>query len=140
VQSVFTPSKWCRRRLQATEIASALDIPNQFIMGCTLSKLKLLSVHPSRGLEQCAKALLAYGGAIDRGGVCGYVFGQIGLKREHEQTREKESSETIEDIDDEGMSRTADATKRECTARAQEEGDRDLKAVKADDAKVPIWL
>jgi hypothetical protein len=28
----------------------------------------LLCCHPSRGLEYCAKALLAFGGVIDRGG------------------------------------------------------------------------
>jgi hypothetical protein len=72
VRSVFTPTKWCRRWLQVTELASALDIPHQFVIQCSAVELKLLCIHPRCGLEHCAKVLMAYAGVVGRGGK--YVF------------------------------------------------------------------
>jgi hypothetical protein len=187
VRSVFTSSKWCRRRLKGTEIASAFDIPHQLVIQCSASELKLLTVHPSRGLEHCAKALLAYAGIIDRGG--GYVFdtrnsiclekealellNKVGVPQGAPQEAvellnkaaqdlnclEKEAVEllnkaaqelnveTVEE-DDETMKEEAveedDETVKEeklpPEVRGPRNDDRDLKAVKADDAQVPIWL
>jgi hypothetical protein len=72
VRSVYTPSKWCVRRLTASELASAFDIPHQVSQPCSSTELRDLTRHPGRGLEHGARALLAHAGIIDRGGK--YVF------------------------------------------------------------------
>jgi hypothetical protein len=72
LRSVFTPTKWCRRRLTKPEVAMAYDIPTPIIQACSGWELNLVIQHPSRALEHCAKSLMAHEGVIDRGGR--YVF------------------------------------------------------------------
>jgi hypothetical protein len=76
LQSVFTTTKWCRRRLTRKEVATAFDVPStafdvpyQVVEPCTVVELDLLPKYPSRTLEHCAKSLLAHEGLLDRGGI-----------------------------------------------------------------------
>lgn len=68
VRSVFTPTKWCRRRLTPSELATAFDVPHEIIQQCSHQELLSLTVHPSRGLEHCARSTMAHAEIIDRGG------------------------------------------------------------------------
>jgi hypothetical protein len=89
VRSVFTPSKWCVRRLSASELASAFDIPNHVTQQCNATELRELTRHPGRGLENGARVLLANEGIINRGGT--YVFPKGGYSESGGEATEKQS-------------------------------------------------
>jgi hypothetical protein len=170
LRSVFTPTKWCRRRLTKTEIAMAFDIPSPIIQACTNVELELLIRHPSRALEHCAKSLMAHEGVINRGGK--YVFAtntattpvavrakeaEGGVRDEpRRETDERfrvteEEKEDRNDVEFDKIPVTVEEEDPEMVPMAVEpeepekqrdkaDTDRDLKAAKADDAEAPIWL
>lgn len=72
VRSVYTKSKWCRRRLTKKEVATAFDVPHEVIEACSTVELAALPQLPTRTLEHCAKSVLAHEGIIDRRGA--YIF------------------------------------------------------------------
>jgi hypothetical protein len=77
LRSVFTTTKWCRRRLTQLEVAMAFDVPTPIIQACLAVELDLVVRHPSRVLEHCAKLFLVHEGVIDRGGS---MFLRLGLR------------------------------------------------------------
>jgi hypothetical protein len=64
VQSVFTPTRWCRWRLTKKGVATAFDVPHQVVETCSEEELGAFPKHPSRVLEHCAKLLLVHEGII----------------------------------------------------------------------------
>jgi hypothetical protein len=168
VRSVFSATKWCRRRLTPSELATAFDVPYEVIQQCSRHELASLTVHPSRAIEHCARSIMAHAGIIDRGGR--YIFApgaeevkateegkkpSAEVRKEDGQVRQtatgtgegkKPSAEVrkvgghVRKVEDTGMKA---ATVAGVTTRVEEKGkkeERDLKAVKADDAEVPVWL
>jgi hypothetical protein len=182
VRSVYTPTRWCRRRLTKPELATAFDIPHAVIQACRPAELCALITHPSRGLEHCARSLLAHAGVIGRGGK--FMFKRpegkeskrtegnesmtlateaTGITTDVDRNKRDEERATFDvgskirgsDIfsgvpqpDESPQDRAKDQTKlgftkEEPTAAppTKDQNDtRDLKAVKADDAAIPVWL
>jgi hypothetical protein len=66
VCSIFTATKWCRRRLTKAKLAMAFDISKPIIQECSASELALVTRHPSWALEHCAKTMMGQEGVIDR--------------------------------------------------------------------------
>jgi hypothetical protein len=96
VRSVFTKSKWYRRRLTKKEVATAFDVPHQVVEARSNAELSLLPKQPSRALEHCAKSLLAQEAIIDRRGA--YIFAVKGTntRQQDKVHAEHERGEPLE--------------------------------------------
>jgi hypothetical protein len=167
VWSVYTASKWCVQRLTGSELTSAFDVPHQVVSQCSSAE-HAVTLHPGRGLEHGAWALLAHAGVIDQGGEYVFLFGSdpastvvmtvdsdpgLTIERlvegeageEEQGTRlgsqlGTESRQVVGDKKEEGEAPDLKASKMDYVPASEEGKDRDLKAVKADDAPIPVWL
>jgi hypothetical protein len=115
------------------------------VEACTAAELALLPKYPSRTLEHCAKSLLAHAGVINREG--GSV--SIDTGRPGNRVREAKGDAEVGENADEGQQTDPSGPQLNQKAGEHEpkpppepppQTDRDLKAVKADDAATPIWL
>jgi hypothetical protein len=128
VRSVFSPTKWCDRPLTLSERAAVFDVPHHVVTTLPPAAVERLLVSPGRTLERCLHGLMASEGLLDRGGCLNFDGSP---QRPPEEVLSTEGEEPAD---------ASPAPAVASTVPEQRQDGRNLKATKADDAAVPVWL
>jgi hypothetical protein len=141
VRSVFSPTRWCDRRLTLSERAAVYDVPHHVVTALPPALLARILVHPGRTLERCIHGLLAHAGILDRGGLLHFDRDARTVVPTDFPVALEPTTKKQEDLGPEAVEvETVDEKEEDTGMKDQKEERRDLKATKADDAEVPVWL